>query len=112
MAAIQFHLAPIALNQLLAQLVIDRSDLARAQGLRIESQLEPELPLAMADATLLMQALSNLMTNALNYTPGGGTVTLSSALQTDDDQAWVTCAVRDGGPGISAKDRPHIFDRF
>ena len=112
MATFQFRLAPIDLNQLLAQLVIDRAGLAQERGLQIESRPAPDLPKACADLTLLMQALSNLMTNATSYTPRGGTITLSTALQSGDDQVWVTCTVRDTGPGISAKDRPHIFERF
>ena len=112
LAAIQFQLAPIDVNQLLAQLVIDRSDLAGDRGLQIASRPAPDLPMAAADSTLLLQALSNLMTNALNYTPAGGTLTLSTALQSGDDRAWVTCTIRDSGPGISARDRPHLFERF
>ena len=110
--ATRLQLAPIDLNQLLAQLVNDRSGLARDRDLQIESRLSPDLPKAAADPALLLQALSNLMTNATNYTPAGGTITLSTALQPGENQAWVTCTIRDSGPGISAKDRPHIFERF
>ena len=110
--AVHLPLTPIDVNQLLAQLVIDRASLVRDQGLRIESQLALDLPLAAANSTLLMQALSNLMTNATNYTPAGGTITLSTALQSSDDRAWVTCTLRDTGLGISAKDQQHIFERF
>ena len=106
------QLTPIDVNQLLAQLVIDRASLARERGLQLKSQPAPELPRAAADATLLLQALSNLMTNAINYTPAGGTLTLSTALRAGDDQTWVTCTIHDTGPGISAKDRLHIFERF
>ena len=106
------QIAPIDVNQLLTQLVIDQSGLARERNLRIESQPASDLPRAAADSTWLLQALSNLMTNAMNYTPSGGMIMLSTALQPGDDRAWVTCTIRDTGPGISAKDRPHIFERF
>ena len=112
MLASQLPLAPIDVNQLLAQLVIDQSGRARERNLRIDSQPAPNLPRATADSTLLLQALSNLMTNAMNYTPSGSMLMLSTALQPGDNQAWVTCTIRDTGPGISAKDRPHIFERF
>ena len=60
------------------------------------------------DAERLRQLLLNLVTNAIKYTPRGGTVELS--LETRHDEAIVT--VRDNGIGIAAADLPLIFDRF
>lgn len=61
-----------------------------------------------ADAERLRQLFLNLVTNAIKYTPRGGTVELS--LETRHDEAIVT--VRDNGIGIAAADLPFIFDRF
>jgi two-component system sensor histidine kinase BaeS len=52
------------------------------------------------------------MTNALAYTPADGYVTVQTAVQLVDNQPWVTLTVRDTGPGISAEDLSHIFERF
>jgi signal transduction histidine kinase len=52
--------------------------------------------------------VSNLLDNALKYTPQGGTVTVS--VEGVDDQ--VVLSVKDTGPGISDRDLPQIFDRF
>ncbi len=60
------------------------------------------------NADKLEQVLSNLVDNALKYTPDGGTITLS-LFQNGD---WACLAVADAGIGISAEDLPHIFDRF
>jgi signal transduction histidine kinase len=53
-----------------------------------------------------------LMSNAINYTPPGGIITITTGMRTHDQQEWVTLTVQDTGPGISAADRPHIFERF
>ena len=70
------------------------------------------MPLALAEATMFTQVISNLMANAINYTPGGGVVTLSTGMRLDNRQEWITISVQDTGPGISDADRPHIFERF
>ncbi|HSD85275.1 MAG TPA: sensor histidine kinase, partial [Anaerolineae bacterium] len=71
-----------------------------------------DLPLALAEAGMLAQAITNLLSNAINYTPPGGLVTISTDLRTFDRQEWITVSVQDTGPGIADADRPHIFERF
>ena len=56
----------------------------------------------------IQRAVSNLLDNALKYTPQGGTVTAS--VEGEPDQ--VVLSVNDTGPGISDHDLPHVFDRF
>ena len=62
----------------------------------------------LADPRWLHQVVTNLLTNALKYTPPGGTVTIDCAAA--DGQAILH--VTDTGPGIPAADLPRIFDRF
>jgi two-component system, OmpR family, heavy metal sensor histidine kinase CusS len=62
-----------------------------------------------ADPILFRRAVSNLLSNGLQYTPRGGTVTLS-VIQGDDDTIIVR--VRDTGIGIAPEHLPKIFDRF
>lgn len=61
-----------------------------------------------ADPTLLRQALSNLLANALRHTPRGGRVRLQASLQ----GAQVVLSVADDGAGIEAVHLPFLFDRF
>ena len=56
----------------------------------------------------MLQVLSNITGNALNFTPQGGSVTLSARLVADE----ICITVRDTGVGIAAEHRARIFDRF
>jgi signal transduction histidine kinase len=60
------------------------------------------------DAARLRQAVSNLVSNAIRYTPPQGAITLRAR----QEAGHVRISVSDTGPGISAQDLPHIFDRF
>jgi signal transduction histidine kinase len=61
-----------------------------------------------ADGPRAHQILSNLMSNAMKFTPAGGAVTLSALL----DEGCVRFCVKDTGCGIPAEDIPHLFERF
>ncbi len=65
-----------------------------------------------ADVDLLGQALSILLTNALNYTPAGGTVEVQVGMRDVEGELWGTLAMIDDGPGIAPEDQPHLFERF
>jgi PAS domain S-box-containing protein len=66
-----------------------------------------KFPVILADETRIEQVLSNLISNAIKYAPKG-TIRISG--QVRPEQVIVT--VSDEGPGIDARDMPHIFDRF
>ena len=106
------HVAPTDLNQLASALITEAALRAARRGLTLTSTLTPELPFVSADARLLAQALSKLATNALNYTPTGGTIDFATAEAIDTGATWVTFTIRDSGPGIPPHELAHIFDRF
>jgi two-component system sensor histidine kinase TctE len=61
-----------------------------------------------ANPMMLRELLSNLIDNALRYTPAGGSVTVR--VRSDADQALLE--VEDTGPGIAPSERPRVFERF
>lgn len=103
---------PTDLNQLLAVLVADREKLFAERGLQLRLTSAPDLPLVQADPKLLEQVATNLLTNAMNYTPVGGEILLHTALVQNGDQVWITFSVQDTGPGIPPEEQLHVFERF
>jgi signal transduction histidine kinase len=101
-------LQPTELVSLLQSSAHDWATQAAAQSLQVSSQL-PAPPIKVsADPALLRQALINLVNNAYQYTPAGGSIHIR--LWTQDNQAIVE--VKDNGVGISEQDLPYIFERF
>lgn len=109
---VQLNLQPTDLNQVVETLVTDRSALATDEGLHLQIVAKKDLPPAAADPKLVEQVLTNILTNAINYTPSGGTITLRTGTVQNNQQDWVTVSVSDTGPGIAESEQPHIFERF
>jgi PAS domain S-box-containing protein len=109
---VPLDLKPVDLNTLIAQYVNDRALLAESRGLALDFEQGENLPPALADEGLIGQAFSALLTNALNYTPTGGQVTVSTQGGQFDGKRWVEFRVSDNGPGIAPEEQPRLFERF
>ena len=82
--------------------------MADTAGVTLTSQVAPETPPIDADPARVRGVLMNLLSNAIRYTPSGGSVTVSA--QRDDGS--VVIRVRDTGQGIPDDLRAHVFERF
>src|SRR6266403_1313222 len=82
--------------------------LAEESGVRVDVATPPEPMVVSVDATRIRQLILNLLTNAVKYTPPGGTV----RMQLGGADGRVILSVADTGIGIAPGDLPHIFDRF
>jgi len=88
--------------------VSELSDQARDQQITLSAQIPDELPWVIGDRHYLMQALTNLIENAIKFTPKLGTVTISAEIAAE----MLVWHVRDSGIGISAEAQKRIFERF
>lgn len=102
----------VDLNRLLRSLVDDRRNLAAGRGLELQLAVDPALPLAMGDERLLTQVFTNLLTNAINYTPDHGRVMLRTYARPGEGGPGVAADVEDTGPGIPIEEQPQLFRRF
>ncbi|HLU68047.1 MAG TPA: GAF domain-containing sensor histidine kinase [Kofleriaceae bacterium] len=82
--------------------------LAEERAVTLAVSVTPPLSPVRADRRRLLQAVSNLIDNALKFVPSGGRV----ELRAEDDGGKVRISVSDTGPGIPAEQLPHLFDRF
>jgi signal transduction histidine kinase len=84
------------------------ADQAERRGVELCFERAKEGVRARVDRDRLLQALANLLDNALRYTPEGGSIVLG----VDEDRDWVTVTVSDTGPGIEPSLIGHLFERF
>ena len=97
------HALPTQLQQAIAA----NQGYASKHGVTLELLPAPDVQL-MADDDRLQQVLANLISNAVKFSPQGGTVTLGSERRDD----WVRISVRDQGPGIAPEFHTRIFQKF
>ncbi len=73
-----------------------------------KAEFAPEFPVVLVDADRLGQVLTNLISNAVKFSPEGGTIFLRGEF----DAHEVVLCIQDEGPGIAREDVPRVFDRF
>lgn len=81
---------------------------AEERSIELIDRVAPGLPRVLADEPRLLQVIANLLTNALKFTPPGGTIEVGA----ERDSAMVRFFVRDTGPGIPPENLERLFDRF
>ena len=99
---------PEAVEGMLAEAMEMLRPLANAAALELGCSIEGRLPQVKADAARILQVLSNLVGNAIKFTPAGGKV----RLRAEPSNGEVRISVIDTGPGIPPEQLPHIFGRF
>lgn len=110
--ATPFNPEPVDVGELLLALVEDRRSLAASRGLELFMESDTTLPEVYVDKRLMSQVFTNLLTNAMHYTPEGGRITVRSTVPRRKNKDWVTAVIEDSGIGILPEEQPLIFDRF
>ena len=83
---------------------------AKGKQINIAEQLTPVFYQTIADRDMLYQAILNLLSNSVKYTPEGGTITVYT--EVDEAKKKVIARISDTGVGIPPKDIPFVFDKF
>ncbi len=105
---VRMDLEPISPQNLVAATIEPFRPMFETKGVALSTDVSFDLPSVAVDRTRIAQVFSNLLNNALKYTPGGGTVAVS-AKATDDR---VCFAISDNGAGIPAVYLGRIFEKF
>jgi PAS domain S-box-containing protein len=105
---LQLKIEPLDALQLLREVVEYVSPVASSRGQSLIVELPDLLPLVRADKVRLRQIVLNLLSNALNYTPEGGRITLRASQK----DASLVVEVEDNGPGIAEEKQQHMFEPY
>ena len=105
---IRLDIRTVDLPQILEKALDSVRPAAMAKGVRIETLIHPSLPPAKGDPGRLQQILWNLFSNAIRFTPQGGTVQVAS----ERVGSHLEVTVSDTGEGIDPEFLPYVFDRF
>jgi two-component system, OmpR family, phosphate regulon sensor histidine kinase PhoR len=112
-----FKREPLHIQSVIERTLAMIKPIADKKGHRLLSLVDDDLPAVLGDEDRLMQVLSNLLDNAVKYTPEKGTITVAAHPVWDDaEQTTIAMAVElsvtDTGIGIPEGDRPRVFERF
>jgi signal transduction histidine kinase len=99
---------PVEASELLTEALRTLEPLVHEKNIRLDVQIEVGLPKVLADGERIQQALSNLVGNAIKFTPPGGKIVIAARGDADE----VRVSVADTGIGIPEEQVPKVFDRY
>ena len=105
---LRIELQPLDISALAAAAVDTVTPSAQAKHIRLITSIAPDAGVVNADAHRLQQVFWNVLSNAIKFTPAGGTV----RVEVSRHGSAVRFLVQDDGPGIDADFLPFVFDRF
>lgn len=106
--ATELNLVSVDLSQLIEDAIRRTSVFTDMEDITVQSVIPDNLPLIKADKDKIYRVLSNLLNNAVKYTPSRGQITITTEIK--DEHLLVSMI--DTGPGIEPEDRERIFDRY
>lgn len=107
-SAAELSLMKASLNDLLRDLLAQKLEQAQTVQHNFAVLIDPQVPPMMLDVTKIKRALDEIISNAILFTPAGGTIRVQSKME----RHHIVVSIQDNGIGISEEDLPHIFERF
>jgi two-component system, NtrC family, sensor kinase len=105
--------ASVYLNQILSQLLLFLEQHLQKQRIKVETHFSPGLPPIEANSQQLQQVFLNLLNNACDAMPEGGTVVIeTTSILGEDRKTYAVVSVEDNGAGIPEEKQAHIFEPF
>ena len=98
----------VEVQSLVNEVMESATPLAGAKQIRVSGETRPDLPQVASDRERILQVFTNLIGNAIKFTPRGGEI----RILTSHDSGEVRFTVADSGPGIPAEHLDHVFDRY
>jgi signal transduction histidine kinase len=108
----KYELQPTNVNQVINDVASSSQPLLAEAGFQLETNVAPDLPAVMADASALGRALQNLLNNAMKYSGENRWIGINAEVVKNGAAKDVQITVADHGIGISAEDQRHIFEPF
>jgi signal transduction histidine kinase len=105
---LKLEMQPTQLNDIIQSVVQQFKSYAERRSMALEADLANALPVCTADPDRLMQVISNLVSNAIKFSPKGNTVVVRSRMA----DTRLRVEVEDHGPGIPAEEIPLLFQEF
>jgi signal transduction histidine kinase len=102
---------PIELEAIVRQAIADLSPYLERRSQVVSVSIEPDIGPLEADASKISDVLTNLLANAVKFTPDGGTIRLEVRAEPPQGD-WIRVSVRDQGAGVSQGDQQYVFEPF
>ncbi len=102
---------PTELEPLVQQAIDEFAPYLELRSLAVSVSVDPNLGAIDVDQAKIADVLTNLLANAIKFTPDGGTIRIEARTEPSDDK-WVRISVRDEGAGVSEADQQHLFEPF
>jgi signal transduction histidine kinase len=110
--ALRVHPEMLSAEEIVEQVLEVYEEAAKQRGIELRDHVQAPLPPLWADKNHLIQMLTNLVDNALKYTPRGGQVWVAARQAGTDGREMLEIAVGDTGAGIPEDEQEKVFDRF
>lgn len=105
-------LSPGSVTEVILRAMRSCEIIARTSGVTLHSHIADGLPEILMERRRLEEVFHNLIENAIQHSPSGGTVTVAASVTVSEDLPVIRVSIEDEGPGVDAADEQHLFEPF